>query len=51
LLALIEGEAVALAANMITQEELELLDRSLEGMARENEAGDLALPPRFLNTQ
>ena len=40
--ALIEGEAVALAANLITQEELERLEQSLEDMARENEAGDLA---------
>ena len=40
--ALIEGEAVALAANMITQEELEQLEQTLEDMARENEAGNLA---------
>ena len=40
--ALIEGEAVALAANMITPEELEQLKQSLEDMARENEEGDLA---------
>lgn len=40
--ALIEGEAVALAAKMITPEELEQLERSLESMTRENEAGDLA---------
>jgi len=40
--ALIEGEAVALAAMMITPEELEKLGRSLENMARENEHGDLA---------
>jgi len=40
--ALIEGEAVALAANMITPEELEKLERSLEDMARENEEGNLA---------
>lgn len=40
--ALIEGEAVALSANMITPEELEQLEQSLEDMARENEEGDLA---------
>ena len=40
--ALVEGEAVALAANMITQEELEQLEQSLKDMAQENEAGDLA---------
>ena len=40
--ALVEGEAVALAANLITQEELDRLEQSLEDMARENEAGDLA---------
>jgi DNA-binding FadR family transcriptional regulator len=40
--ALIEGEAVALAAKMITPEELERLEQSLVDMARENEAGDLA---------
>ena len=40
--ALIEGEAVALAATMITPEELEKLRQSLENMARENEEGDLA---------
>ena len=40
--AVIEGEAVALAANLITPEELEQLEQSLEDMARENEAGDLA---------
>lgn len=40
--ALIEGEAVALAANLMTQEELELLEQSLTDMALENEAGKLA---------
>lgn len=40
--ALIEGEAVALAANMITPKELEELEQSLENMARENDAGNLA---------
>ena len=40
--ALIEGEAVALAANMITAEELEQLEQSLHDMAQENETGDLA---------
>ena len=40
--ALIEGEAAALAASMITQEELEQLLKSLEDMARENKTGDLA---------
>lgn len=40
--ALVEGEAVALAANMITQEELGQLEQSLKDMAQENEAGDLA---------
>lgn len=40
--ALIEGEAVGLAAKMITAEELEKLEQSLADMAEENEAGDLA---------
>lgn len=40
--ALIEGEAAALAAKMITGEELEELERSLGEMALENEQGDLA---------
>lgn len=40
--ALIEGEAVALAAAMITPKELEGLERSLVDMAQENEEGDLA---------
>lgn len=40
--ALIEGEAAALAAKMITDEELKELEASLGDMARENDAGDLA---------
>jgi len=40
--ALIEGEAAALAAKMITDEELAELEASLEEMALENDAGDLA---------
>jgi len=40
--ALIEGEAAALAAKMITDEELVELERSLDDMAMENEQGDLA---------
>ena len=40
--ALIEGEAVALAATMITAEELEQLNQSLVEMASENDSGDLA---------
>jgi DNA-binding FadR family transcriptional regulator len=40
--ALIEGETVALATKMITDEELEKLRQSLENMAKENECGDLA---------
>lgn len=40
--ALIEGEAVALAANLITEKELEQLRQTLDDMASENEAGDLA---------
>ena len=39
--ALIEGEAVALAAAHITPEELLELERSLHEMAQENEEGDL----------
>ena len=40
--ALIEGEAAALAANLISMEELKELESSLGEMARENECGDLA---------
>ena len=40
--ALIEGEAAALAANLISTEELTELQDSLVEMARENECGDLA---------
>ena len=40
--ALIEGEAVALAAKMITTQALEKLEQSLVDMTRENQAGDLA---------
>lgn len=40
--ALIEGEAAALAANLITAEELAELEASLHEMARENDEGDLA---------
>jgi DNA-binding FadR family transcriptional regulator len=40
--ALVEGEAAALAASLITEEELKLLEQSLHDMADENEAGDLA---------
>lgn len=40
--ALIEGEAVALAAAHITEEELLELERSLYEMAQENDEGDLA---------
>jgi DNA-binding FadR family transcriptional regulator len=40
--ALIEGEIVALAAKMITPEQLAQLEQSLVVMARENDAGDLA---------
>ena len=40
--ALIEGEAASLAAKLITQEELESLEQSLQDMAQENETGDLA---------
>ena len=40
--ALIEGEAAALAAKMITPGELEQVRQSLEDMAKESETGDLA---------
>lgn len=40
--ALIEGEAAALAAKMITPQELEQVHQSLEHMAKESETGDLA---------
>jgi DNA-binding FadR family transcriptional regulator len=40
--AVVEGEAAALAANLITAEELEELEASLYDMAVENEKGDLA---------
>jgi len=40
--ALIEGEAAALAANMITDEELAELEQSLYDMAREDVEGELA---------
>ena len=40
--ALVEGEAAALAANLITEEELAGLEQSLLDMARENDDGDLA---------
>lgn len=40
--ALIEGEAVALAAMMISPEELQKLEQSLEDMTMENTAGNLA---------
>ena len=40
--ALIEGEAVSLAAKLITPEELDRLEQSLEDMARENEIGNMA---------
>ncbi|MBT8040919.1 MAG: FadR family transcriptional regulator [Xanthomonadales bacterium] len=40
--ALIEGEAAALAAKMITEEELEALKETLEKMSRESDTGDLA---------
>lgn len=40
--ALIEGEAAALAATHITDEELKLLEDSLYEMAQENDAGELA---------
>lgn len=40
--ALIEGEAAALAAKMITDDELEQLEQSLHDMDREDKEGDLA---------
>ena len=40
--ALVEGEAAALAANLITTEELKELEQSLHDMAEENKEGDLA---------
>lgn len=40
--ALIEGEAAALAAKMVTDDELKELAKSLEEMDSENETGDLA---------
>ena len=40
--ALVEGEAAALAANLITAEELGELEKSLHEMADENQSGDLA---------
>ena len=40
--ALIEGEAVALAANMITDKELEELRHTLDDMALESDQGELA---------
>lgn len=40
--ALVEGEAAALAANLITEDELKELEQSLYDMADENEEGDLA---------
>lgn len=40
--ALIEGEAVSLAAKLITQEELQSLEQTLRDMAQEDETGDLA---------
>ncbi len=40
--ALVEGEAAALAANLITEEELEALRQTLDDMAKENSLGDLA---------
>ena len=40
--ALIEGEAVSLAAKLITPEELENLEQSLQDMAREDETGNVA---------
>ena len=39
--ALIEGEAAALAAKMITDDELEQLEQSLHDMDREDKEGDL----------
>ena len=40
--ALVEGEAAALAASLITEEELKILEDSLYEMAEENEKGELA---------
>lgn len=40
--ALVEGEAAALAANLITEEELKELEQSLYDMAQENDEGQLA---------
>lgn len=40
--ALVEGEAAALAASLITQEELDELEESLHEMSTENDRGDLA---------
>jgi DNA-binding FadR family transcriptional regulator len=40
--ALVEGEAAALAASLITKEELDELEESLHEMATENDRGDLA---------
>ena len=40
--ALVEGEAAALAASLIKDDELRELEQSLHDMAEENEAGDLA---------
>mgnify|MGYP001811645530 FL=1 len=40
--ALVEGEAAALAANLITTDELKELEQSLHDMAEENKEGDLA---------
>jgi DNA-binding FadR family transcriptional regulator len=40
--ALVESEAAALAASLITQEELDQLEESLREMAAENDHGDLA---------
>ena len=40
--ALVEGEAVALAASLITEEELQELEDSLHEMAQENAEGELA---------
>ena len=40
--ALVEGEAAALAANLITDEELQELEQSLHDMSQENKEGDLA---------
>lgn len=40
--ALVEGEAAALAANLITEDELKELEQSLVDMAQENDDGELA---------